>query len=49
MMETLNKIYKEHYGRNLTNEEAWKMVDLVKAILENADRNLENITKEQNR
>lgn len=45
MMEKLNAIYKEKYGRDLTNQEAWKMVKLVKMILENADNNLNKLNK----
>ena len=39
-METLNQIWKEHTGKDLTQDEAWKMVDVVKMILENADKNI---------
>ena len=47
MMNELNKIWKERTGKDLTAEEAWKMVDFVKMILENADRNISNeIVKE---
>lgn len=42
MMNELNKIWKERTGKDLTEQEAWKMVELVKAILENADKALEN-------
>ena len=41
-MEQLNKIWKEHTGKDLTTEEAWKMVDLIKLMLENADKNIRN-------
>ena len=37
----LNKIWKDKTGRDLTTEEAWKMVELAKMIYENADRNLD--------
>ena len=40
MMQDLNRIWKEHTGADLTQEEAWKMVELVGMILENADKNL---------
>ena len=43
MMDKLNEIWKNNTGADLTQEEAWKMVELVKAILENADRNLDNL------
>lgn len=46
MMNELNKIWKEKTGKDLTEAEAWKMVDFVKMILENADK---NIDKEQQR
>lgn len=42
-MEELNKIWKERTGKDLTQEEAWKMVEVVKMVLENADRNLDKI------
>lgn len=41
MMNELNKIWKEHTGADLTEAEAWKMVDFVKMILENADKNID--------
>lgn len=41
MMEEINKIWKERTGNDLTTEEAWKMVEFVKMILENADRNID--------
>lgn len=44
MMNELNAIWKEHTGANLTEDEAWKMVEFVSMILENADK---NINKEQ--
>ena len=50
MMEKLNEIFKAEFGRDFTEEEAWKMVDLVSFILENADRNLdEEIAKKGGR
>lgn len=45
MMNELNSIWKEHTGADLTTEEAWKMVDFVKMILENADKNITEATK----
>lgn len=39
MMAKLNAIWKSKTGRDLTTEEAWKMVDVVKFMFENADRN----------
>lgn len=41
MMNELNKIWKEKTGNDLTEQEAWKMVEFVKMILENADRKLD--------
>lgn len=46
MMNELNKIWKERTGKDMTEEEAWKMVDFVKMILENADRNISKETEE---
>lgn len=39
-MNQLNEIWKERTGRNLTEEEAWKMVDFVKMVLEEADKKI---------
>ena len=44
-MEQLNKIWKDHTGKNLTTDEAWKMVEFVAAILVNADKNIEKTTE----
>jgi len=41
MMNELNKIWKERTGKDLTEQEAWKMVEFVKMVLENADKNIE--------
>ena len=41
MMNQLNQIWKSHTGNDMTEEEAWKMVDFVKMIMENADKNLD--------
>lgn len=41
MMNELNKIWKEKTGNDLTEQEAWKMVEFVKMILENADKKLD--------
>lgn len=46
MMEELNRIWKEHTGKDLTEDEAWKMVEVVKLMLENADRNLDKLNQE---
>lgn len=46
MMTKLNKIWKEKTGKDLTEAEAWKMVEFVKMVMENADK---NIDKEQKR
>jgi len=40
MMNELNKIWKENTGKDLTEQEAWKMVEFVKMVLENADKKL---------
>ena len=40
MMNQLNEIWQERTGRNLTEEEAWKMVDFVKMVLEEADKKI---------
>lgn len=45
MMNELNAIWKEHTGNDLTNDEAWKMVEFVKMILENADKNIDKATR----
>lgn len=45
-MEKLNAIYKTKYGRDLTEQEAWKMIEFVKMILENADNNLNKLNKQ---
>lgn len=44
-MEMFNKIWKAKYGRDLTESEAWGMVEFVKMIMENADRNLDASNK----
>lgn len=44
-MEQLNAIWKANTGNDLTTEEAWKMVEVVRMILENADKNLDEVTK----
>ena len=44
MMNELNAIWKEHTGADLTENEAWKMVEFVGMILKNANK---NIDKEQ--
>lgn len=40
-MNVLNEIWKRHTGEDLTEAEAWGMIEFVKMILENADRNLD--------
>lgn len=44
-MDELNRIWKEHTGKDLTTEEAWGMVEFVKMVLENADKNLDEATR----
>ena len=41
MMNQLNEIWKSKTGADLTEEEAWKMVEFVGMILEHADGNLD--------
>lgn len=41
MMNELNRIWKMKTGKDLTEQEAWKMIEVVKAIMENADKNLD--------
>ena len=48
LMNELNKIFKKEFGRNLTTDEAWKMVEFVNLILENADKNLDKIIAQKN-
>ena len=45
MMNELNRIWREHTGADLTQEEAWGMVEFVKMVLENADKNIREATK----
>ena len=47
MMEELNKIWREHTGADLTEKEAWGMVDFIKMLLENADENLSKELEER--
>ena len=41
MMNQLNEIWKSKTGADLTEEEAWKMVEFVEMILEHANGNLD--------
>lgn len=45
MMNELNNIWKAHTGADLTEKEAWQMVDFVKMILENTDKNIKEATR----
>lgn len=45
MMNELNTIWKKHTGADLTTEEAWKMVEFVGMLLENADKNIDKKDK----
>lgn len=45
-MEKINSIWKSKTGKDLTPEEAWKMLDFIRMILENANK---NINKESER
>ena len=47
-MNELNKIWKEHTGNDLTEKEAWGMVEFVKMVMEHADKNLDKVLKENN-
>ena len=40
-MEMFNEIWKQHTGKDLTEKEAWGMVEFVKMVMENADKNLD--------
>ena len=44
-MEKINKIWKDRTGADLTTEEAWKMAEFIKAVLEQADKALDKETK----
>ena len=46
MMNELNEIWKQHTGKDLTEQEAWKMVDFVKMVMEHADKNLDKVLEE---
>ena len=48
MMKELNAIWRDKFGRDLTEEEAWKMVDFVNLVLENADRNFDSVVDAEN-
>ena len=45
-MNELNKIWKEHTGKDLTEKEACGMVEFVKMVMEHADKNLDKVLKE---
>lgn len=40
-MNDLNEIWKAHTGNDLTEQEAWGMVEFVKMLFEHADKNLD--------
>lgn len=42
-MQMLNEIWKKHTGKDLTEKEAWGMVEFCKMVFENADKNLDKI------
>ena len=44
-MDELNRIWKEHTGKDLTTDEAWGMIEFVKMALENADKNIDKATR----
>lgn len=39
-MEQVNEIWKSKTGENLTDEEAWKMVDFIKTMMEIIDKEI---------
>lgn len=41
-MEKINEIWKEHTGKDLTTDEAWKMVEFIKSVMAEADKEIEN-------
>ena len=45
-MNELNEIWKQHTGKDLTDQEAWNMVDFVKMVMEHADKNLDKVLEE---
>lgn len=45
MMNELNEIWKSRTGKDLTENEAWGMVEFVKMILENADKKIDEEMK----
>ena len=49
MMNELNVIWKEHTGNDLTEKEAWGMVELVKIMFEHADKNLDKELNKNNK
>lgn len=40
-METFNKIWKAKFGRDMTEEEAWGMVEFIRMVMEHADKKLD--------
>lgn len=46
-MEMFNELWKAKYGRDLTEKEAWGMVELIKMVMENADKSLDEVLKKQ--
>ena len=48
-MEQFNKVWKEHTGADLTEKEAWAMVDFIKMMFEHADKNLDEELKKENK
>lgn len=47
MLKELNALWRDKFGRDLTTEEAWRMVDFVNLVLENADKNIDGIIAEK--
>ena len=41
-MEKINEIWKERTGKDLTKEEAWKMVEFIGSVLQEAEKRIES-------
>lgn len=46
-MEMFNEIWKAKFGRDMTEKEAWGMVDFIKMVMENAEKNLDKALSEE--
>ena len=47
IMEQLNEIWKQRTGADLTEKEAWGMVELFRMMMEHADKNLDKVLAEK--